>query len=162
MRLLLAVAVLSFLAVQVAPAKDPDGFAIWKQSDFQAHEKVLSGKIGPDHSARETLGEYGGHMVRMIHRVATGAPEFHANFVDLWIVESGKGTVVVGGSLTDAKPMGSGDASRGEMTGSGISGGERHEMSAGDVIHIPANTPHWAVVPEGGEITYLRIAIPAK
>jgi mannose-6-phosphate isomerase-like protein (cupin superfamily) len=162
MRLLLATVCLSLLVVQVVRAKDPDGFGMWKQSDFQAHEKVLDGKIGADHSARETLGDYGNHMVRMIHRVATGAPEFHANFVDLWIVESGKGTVVVGGTLTDPKPLGSGDASRGEMTGSGISGGERHEMSAGDVIDIPPNTPHWAVVPDGGEITYLRIAIPAK
>jgi mannose-6-phosphate isomerase-like protein (cupin superfamily) len=162
MRLLIALFLLSLVAAQATGAKDPDGFGIWTPSDFQSHEKVLDGKIGADHSARETLGDYGNHLVRMIHRVATGAPEFHANFVDLWIVESGKGTVVVGGTLTDPKPLGTGDASRGEMTGSGISGGERHEMSAGDVIHIPANTPHWAVVPDGGEITYLRIAIPVK
>src|SRR5580698_11564463 len=144
MRTSLSLILIPLVAAGIAAAADPDGFGMWKVSDFKQHESVLDGKIGPDHSARVTLGDYGNHLVRMIHRAATGAPEFHANFVDLWIVESGKGTVVVGGTLTDPKPLGSGDASRGEMTGSGISGGERHEMSAGDVIHIPANTPHWA------------------
>jgi hypothetical protein len=30
------------------------------------------------------------------------------------------------------------------------------------VIHIPAKVPHQALVPDGGEITYLRIVIPAQ
>jgi len=118
--------------------------------------------VGPDHSARETLGSYGNHMIRMIHRVGDGAPEFHAAFVDLWIVTSGGGTLVVGGSLVDAKSLGANGAANGEMTGTSIDGGSRHEVAAGDVIHIPANTPHQVLVPKGGEITYLRIAIPAK
>ena len=159
MRPLFAAIVLCIFATLSVHAADPQGFAIWKPADFQSKEKMLDEKIGADHSARETLGQYGSHMVRMIHRVATGAPEFHADFVDLWIIESGRGSVVVGGTLSEPKPMGQG---HGEMTGSGISGGESHEIAAGDVIHIPANTPHWAVVPKGGQLTYLRIAIPVK
>lgn len=161
MRLPFAIALITILAAGIVHAGDRDGFGMWKQSDFQAHEKLLDQKIQPDHSARETLGEYGNHMIRMIHRVATGAPEFHAHTIDVWVVESGKGTMVVGGKLIDPKPMGNG-AQGEEMTGTGITGGESHEISAGDVIHIPASTPHWAVVPKGGELTYLRITIPDK
>jgi mannose-6-phosphate isomerase-like protein (cupin superfamily) len=51
---------------------------------------------------------------------------------------------------------------RGEMSGTGIDGGERHEISAGDMIHIPAKTPHQALVPAGGEVTYVRVMIPAQ
>jgi len=98
----------------------------------------------------------------MIHREATGSPEFHTNFVDLWIVESGKATLVVGGTLVGAKVLTGAGAARGDIIGTSIRGGKRYQVSAGDVIHIPARAPHQAVVPEGGEITYLRIAIPAR
>lgn len=136
---------------------------IWRQSDFKEQERVLDSKIGPDESARETLGDYGNHRIRLIHRVGTGAPEFHTHFVDLWIVESGSGTLVVGGSLIDPKPVsGSGSETQGDMTGSSISGGERQDVSTGDVIHIPPKTPHQVLVAKGGEITYLRIAIPSE
>jgi mannose-6-phosphate isomerase-like protein (cupin superfamily) len=140
-----------------------DGFGIWTLSDFREHEKVLDAKIGPDHSARETLGNYGNHRIRFIHRVGTGAPEFHTYFVDLWIVESGRGTLIVGGNLVDPKTLTGTEAGvRGDMTGSSIQGGERRVVSAGDVIHIPPKTPHQILVTKGEEITYLRIAIPSE
>ena len=162
MRLLLATTLICILATQVVAAQDPDGFGMWKSSDFKSHEAALNQKVGPDHSARETLGNYGNHMIRMIHRVGDGAPEFHPTLVDLWIVTSGGGTLVVGGTLVDAKPLGVDGATTGERTGTSIDGGTRHEVSAGDVIHIPASTPHEILVPQGKEITYLRIAIPSK
>ena len=163
MRLLLATMCISIFAVQVIKATDPNGFGIWKVSDLNEHEKVLDSKIGPDHSSRETLVDYGNHRVRFIHRVGTGAPEFHTHFVDLWIVESGQGTLVVGGTLADPKPVSGNDSeTRGDMTGTSINGGDRHEVSVGDVIHIPPKTPHQILVPNGKEITYLRIAIPSE
>ena len=140
-----------------------EGFGMWKTSDFKEHEKVLDSKVGPDHSARETLGNYGNHRIRFIHRVGTGAPEFHTYFVDLWIVESGHGTLVVGGTLVAPTPLTGTEAGvRGDMTGSSITGGEKYDVSTGDVIHIPPRTPHQILVSKGDEITYLRIAIPSE
>jgi mannose-6-phosphate isomerase-like protein (cupin superfamily) len=162
MRLLLAVTLAATLCATAASAGDPDGFGMWTVADFQAHEKALDQKVHADHSARETLGAYGNHRVRLIHRVGTGAPEFHADYVDLWVVESGHATLVVGGTLIDAKSTGGEGEMRGEMSGTGIDGGERHEISAGDMIHIPAKTPHQALVPAGGEVTYVRVMIPAQ
>lgn len=142
---------------------DPPGFGMWNLSDFKAHEKALDSRVGPDHSARETLGDYGNHRIRFIHRVGTGAPEFHTRYVDLWIVESGRGTLIVGGTLLDPKPLSGNDPeTQGDMTGSSIDGGARHDVSAGDVIHIPPKTPHQALVQKGEEITYIRIAIPSE
>jgi mannose-6-phosphate isomerase-like protein (cupin superfamily) len=143
--------------------KLPEGFGMWTPSDLKEREKALESKIGADHSARETLGDYGNHRIRFLHRAGTGAPEFHTHFVDLWIVEGGRGTLIVGGTLVDPKPLnGSGADALGDMTGSSIQGGERKEVSTGDVIHIPPKTPHQILVPEGGDITYLRIAIPSE
>ena len=146
-------------------AQNLKGFLLWTHADLQAKEKVLNGKLGPDHSAREQLfasngqpTQTNGDALRLVHRVGTGqSPEFHAHFIDLWFVQSGKATLVVGGKMIGAKPSASGD-----MIGTGIEGGERHEIGAGDVVHIPINTPHEALVPEGGEITYIRLGIPVQ
>jgi mannose-6-phosphate isomerase-like protein (cupin superfamily) len=163
MRLLLATIFISILATQAVKSGDPNGFGMWKISDLKQHEMALDSKVGPDHSARETLGDYGNHRIRFIHRVGTGAPEFHTHFVDLWIVESGEGTLVVGGTLVDPKPTSGADAGTvGGMTGTSVDGGVRHDVSTGDVIHIPPKTPHQILVPKGKEITYLRIAIPSE
>ena len=42
-----------------------------------------------------------------------------------------------------------------------IAGGTRHPVAAGDVLHIPARTPHGYRVPEGGHVTYVLVRVPA-
>lgn len=153
---------IAIIAATVAKAQELNGFGMWKASDLKAIEAQLDHEIRPDHSARRTLGDYGNHRVRLIHRVGTGAPEFHSNFADLWIVESGQGTLVVGGTLVDAQPLSGEETLPGDMTGTSIKGGDRRQMAAGDIVHVPPNTPHQAIVPTGGQITYIRVAIPVR
>jgi quercetin dioxygenase-like cupin family protein len=45
--------------------------------------------------------------------------------------------------------------------GSGIAGGMRRPVAAGDVLHIPARTPHGYLVPAGGHVTYVLVRTPA-
>ena len=45
--------------------------------------------------------------------------------------------------------------------GSGIAGGMRYRVGAGDMLHIPARTPHGYLVPDGGHITYVLVRVPA-
>ena len=145
--------------IQTLSAADPAGFGMWKQGDLRQRAATLAGKVGPDHSARETLGDYGNHLVRLIHRDANGAPELHSRLVDLWVVVSGEGTLVVGGKIVNPRQLGNNGPN--ELTGDGIEGGERHAAAAGDVFHIPAGIPHAILVPAGKEITYMRVAIPS-
>ena len=49
----------------------------------------------------------------------------------------------------------------GEYLGTGIEGGERHPLAAGDVVHIPAKIPHSFLVPQGKHITYVLVKFPA-
>ena len=141
----------------VNPPGDAANFAVWKTADLHTRDGRLSGKLQADHSARETLGEYGSHRARLLYRVADGAPEQHDKIVDLWIVQSGEGTLVVGGKMTGAKPS----AGEGEFLGIGIEGGERHAIAAGDIVHIPAGIPHSFLVPQGKHVTYVLLKIPA-
>ena len=50
----------------------------------------------------------------------------------------------------------------GEYLGTGIEGGERHSLGAGDVVHVPAKVPHSFLVPKGKHITYVLVKFPAR
>lgn len=156
--------VVNYFALKVPapkPAHAPGmmaNFALWKAADLSLRDKALAAKVGPDHSARETLGEYGNHRMRLLYRVAEGAPEQHDKIVDVWIVQSGEGTLVVGGKMTGTK-AGTGD---GEFLGTGIDGGERHALGAGDIVHIPAKSPHRVIARAGQHVTYVNVRIPAE
>jgi hypothetical protein len=126
------------LLVVPAFAADPSGFALWKSAELKQRDEALSKKVGPDHSARETLADYSDHRFRMLYRDADGFPEQHDNVIDVVIVQSGEGTLVVGGKMIN--PEGGGGA--GEYLGTSIEGGERHPLGPGDIVHIPAKIPH--------------------
>lgn len=134
---------------------EPPGFALWTASELAERHVALSMRVGPDHSARETLADFGSptrsHRFRFIHRNADGVPEIHDNIIDLVIVKSGAATLLVGGEMLD----------RQGSLGSGIAGGSHYPVATGDVLHIPVATPHGYLVPEGGHITYLLVRLPA-
>ena len=146
-----------FLVVPVLAA-DPVGFAIWKAAELKQRDEALSKKVGADHSARETLADYGDHRFRLLYRDADGLAEQHDNIVDVVIVQSGEGTLVVGGKMINPKA----GAGIGEYVGTGIEGGERHALAPGDLVHIPAKIPHSFLVAKGKHITYVLVKFPAR
>jgi mannose-6-phosphate isomerase-like protein (cupin superfamily) len=147
-------------ALVVVPvfAADPAGFALWKSGELRQRDEVLSTKVGPDHSARETLAAYDNHRFRMLYRDADGVPEQHDNEIDVVIVQSGEATLVVGGKMVDSRA----GAGAGEYLGTSIEGGERYPVAAGDLVHIPPKTPHRFLVPQGKHITYVIVKLPAS
>lgn len=72
-----------------------------------------------------------------INRRGVGKPEGHAQAAHVWIIIEGEATVVTGGTVVDRTE------GRGGFSGSSIQGGETHHLKKGDVITIPAGTPHW-------------------
>jgi mannose-6-phosphate isomerase-like protein (cupin superfamily) len=139
-------------------AADPAGFHLWTSFDLKQREEALSKRVGPDHSARETLAEYEGHRFRMLYRDRDGDPEQHDNEVDVVFVHSGEATLVVGGTMIDRKP-GNG---AGEYLGTSIEGGERYPLAAGDLVHIPTGIPHRFLVGEGKHVTYVIVKLRAR
>jgi hypothetical protein len=138
-------------------AADPPGFAIWKAGDLTAHDKALSTHVGADHSSRETLADYGDHRFRMLYRDADGNPEQHDGIIDIVYVQSGAGTLMLGGTMAGKRAT-----TAGEWVGTRLEGGDRHPLGAGDILHIPAGIPHSFLVDAGGHITYVLLKIPAK
>ena len=139
-------------------AADPPGFALWNTAELKRRDQALSQKVGADHSARETLADYGDHRFRLLYRDADGLPEQHDGIIDVVIVQSGEGTLLLGGRMINPKSS----SGAGEYLGTGIEGGERHSLGAGDVVHVPAKVPHSFLVPKGKHITYVLVKFPAR
>jgi mannose-6-phosphate isomerase-like protein (cupin superfamily) len=147
-------------ALLAAPvfAADTAGFGLWKSAELKQREEALSKKVGQDHSARETLADYGDHRFRMLYRDGDGYPEQHDNVIDVVIVQSGEGTLSLGGRMINPKAGGG----AGEYVGTSLEGGEQHPLGPGDVIHIPAKIPHSFLVPRGKHIAYVLLKFPAR
>jgi hypothetical protein len=138
-------------------AADPPGFALWKVSELRERDTALSKHVGDDHSSRETLHDYGDHRFRMLYRDADGNPEQHDAIIDVVLVQSGAGTLVLGGTMAGKRAT-----SAGEWVGTRLDGGDRHPLGPGDIVHIPAGIPHSFLVPSGTHLTYVLLKIPAK
>lgn len=143
-----------FLALAPVAQVDPPGFLMWSAAELEEHSEALGTRVGPDGSSRETLADYrtpsGGHRFRFIRRDSDGRPEQHDNIEDVVFIQSGEGTLLVGGEMLGR----TGDL------GTSITGGWRYPVAAGDVLRIPAGTPHAYLVPDGGHVTYLLTRVP--
>jgi len=78
------------------------------------------------------------YMIHASRREKAGLGEVHTLDADIVYVLEGTATFVTGGKLVDPKTI-----EPNEIRGSSIEGGETREISKGDVIVIPSNTPHW-------------------
>lgn len=153
---LLQVALLAALAApELADAQT--GVAVWSREELARRDAALSTNVGADHSSRETLADYGNHRFRLLYRDANGRPEQHDKIIDVVIVQSGEGMLLVGGEMLNP----TGNSATGEYLGTGIEGGERYPLGPGSVVHIPAGLPHSFLIPDGQHLTYVLVKFPA-
>jgi uncharacterized protein GlcG (DUF336 family)/quercetin dioxygenase-like cupin family protein len=78
------------------------------------------------------------YMVHTSRREKPGLAEVHTLDTDIIYVLEGKATFVTGGAAVEPK-----ETAPNELRGSRIEGGETRQLSKGDVIIVPNNTPHW-------------------
>jgi len=151
---------LPLLLVLIAPsfAAEESRFAMWTPAAIQQREEVLKKSVAPDHSSRETLADYGDHRFRLLYRDADGFPEQHDKIVDVVMVHSGEGELMLGGTMSGKK----GSAETGEYLGTSLTGGQLYPVKAGDILHIPAGIPHSFHVAAGKHITYVLLKFPAE
>lgn len=159
MRKIIIAAIPSMMLLMAAG--DPTNFKIWTQSDLKAHaqalEKQAASKQGAEKFASEKLADYGNYNTQLAHREVSGGAELHEKFADIFVIQSGEGTVVVGGKIE-----GSHQTDPGEIRGTAVTGGEKHHVMPGDVVHIPANTPHQMLVDAGKHVTYFVVKVGSR
>ncbi len=96
------------------------------------HDKVSATMV----KGGQIIGDNG--LIVLANRAVQRGSEMHDKTNHVFIIVDGEGTFVTGGKLVNAKVI-----SPGQTRADGIEGGVEHRLSKGDVITVPANTPHW-------------------
>src|SRR5262245_4809903 len=78
------------------------------------------------------------YQIHAVRRDKPGEVEQHTQDTELIFVLDGAATFVTGGSIADARPLGTN-----ETTGTAIRNGESRRLGRGDVLVVPNATPHW-------------------
>jgi quercetin dioxygenase-like cupin family protein len=78
------------------------------------------------------------YTVSGIKRTAPGQVEIHDHETDIFYITEGQATLVTGGTIVGGK-----QTTPGQTRGTDIKGGQTATLKKGDVVTIPAGTPHW-------------------
>jgi mannose-6-phosphate isomerase-like protein (cupin superfamily) len=144
------------LAFAQAPSAAPSVAQLDKYTPQELAEKAQTLKQQAEQSATGSasmvLEKYPGHFTMLGFRDRSGGAELHKNYADIDVVLDGTCTLVVGGTIPDAKTTGPG-----EVRGASVQGGQSTVLHKGDILHIPANVPHQMLLPPGGTLTYFVI-----
>jgi quercetin dioxygenase-like cupin family protein len=146
-------ALLPLLPVLLMTGAEPAGYKYWSAAEMKSMSRTLSHKSDA-RTSNADLGNWGADRALMVHRSSTGSAELHEHDSDLIIVISGAGTLVVGGKMQGGKTT-----APGEVRGPSIEGGEKQQIAAGDIMHIPPKTPHRVVLAPGTQITYYTLKV---
>ena len=109
---------------------NPIGFP--ERVHYINHEKVSATMVKGGRIIEE------GALTVIANRGMPRGAEMHSMTIHVFIIVDGEAEFVTGGKMIEPKEI-----SPGQTRARGIEGGVTHHLSKGDVIAIPANTPHW-------------------
>ena len=96
------------------------------------------------------------YSVLSVKRVKAGESEIHALDLDVFYIVDGSATFTTGGTVVGGKTT-----APNEIRGTSIKGGKVRKLSKGDVLVIPAGTPHWFTEVQGS-VTYFIVKVATK
>src|SRR5690349_22356734 len=149
----------SFLALAVpvaSQAADAD------KTQFMSHKAIMGliAKAKADRKGNapmvpEPILQLAPYRAQLEYRPATAPAAVHEKDAELFVVLKGKGNILTGGKLVDEKRVNANN-----LSGSSIADGESHKVGVGDMLLVPANSPH-QVIPAGGKpIVVMTMHVP--
>lgn len=145
-------AIASPAAAQEAAPVPPKVFTSAAEMQQMIEEARAAHK--PHTNTIHILAAYGDYPVQLEYRTDTTPPSLHKGHAELIYVVAGGCTLVMGGTLVDAK-----DGAGFNMFGTAIEGGTRRKVAKGDTIMVPPDTPHQYADPDG-EFVAMTIHVP--
>lgn len=127
-----------------ASAQQDEELAIAGSNAFSGKAAAVKLFRGPDVDAAFAKGavlfdgEGGNYMIHASRREKAGMAEVHTKDADLIRVIDGDATLVTGGTVVDGK-----NTASDEIRGASIANGNEMKLAKGDVVIVPAGTPHW-------------------
>jgi len=97
------------------------------------HHDTVTGTMA---KGGQIINDHG--LIVLANRRGAGEVEVHEKTNHVFIIVEGEATFVTGGTLVDAR-----DTAPGQRRAPRVEGGQTHHLSKGDVITVPAKTPHW-------------------
>ena len=96
-------------------------------------------------------------LIVLAQRRGAGEVELHEKTNHVFIIVEGEATFVTGGTLVDAR-----QTAPDQRRASSIQGGQTYHLSKGDVITIPAKTPHWFKEVPTKTVAYYAVNIESQ
>jgi mannose-6-phosphate isomerase-like protein (cupin superfamily) len=151
---LLAVAVASSALAQQAAPPAANTFMDYKEI-MGLIDKAKADRKGDAPLVSEPILSLTPYRAQLEYRPGTSPAAVHEKDAELMIVLQGAGNIVTGGKLVDEKRNNANN-----LGGSSITGGHSQTVVKGDMLIVPANTPH-QVIPAGGEpIVLMTLHVP--
>jgi mannose-6-phosphate isomerase-like protein (cupin superfamily) len=154
MKRLAVLCILSAMAGALCAADESSLPAVYKSAAELMTTLAKNAQTRPGQATAPIANE-DHYRINVVRRGAAGAAMAHtsgpAKGSEVHYIIDGAATVVTGGTLVRAP-----GAPVGGPGNSTIEGGESRRVTKGDVIFIPAGTPHWYKDVEGS-VTYLEV-----
>src|SRR5689334_13888650 len=153
---ILAVALLAFAAPALSQSTEP------ASTQFMSHKQIMglvnkakADRKGDAPLVAEPILLMAPYRAQLEFRPKTAPAALHEKDAELFVVLQGAGNIVTGGKLVDEKRVNANN-----LSGSSIADGHSQSVVVGDVLIVPANTPH-QVVPAGGKpIVLMTMHVP--
>lgn len=152
------VAVLVVVLTLALPAQDtpPSGFEQWTSKSLALVIADLAAEApnDPHRFAVRQLADYPNDGFLLVHRTADGAVEWHETQADVFFVQSGTATLLLGGRYVNGETVGPHEKRNGSIVG-----GVRRKMSAGDIVRIPPRVPHQVLLEGAPTFDYFVVKV---
>jgi mannose-6-phosphate isomerase-like protein (cupin superfamily) len=148
------VVLVAALAAVPLMASEPAGYVRWSAAELQGYGAKLRPKMNAGKVGVEQLAKWGNHSAMIAHREGDGESEVHDTQADVFFVQAGEATLVIGGEVEGGRTT-----APGETRGASIQGGRKQALGAGDVVHIPAKVPHQLLIAPGKVFTYFVVKV---
>jgi mannose-6-phosphate isomerase-like protein (cupin superfamily) len=132
-----------------------DAPEVHHEAEFKQREVTLmqDARKNVSGEADVTLQASSNRKLMLVARTKSGEAEIHTFWTDEVVIRSGEATMVVGGTMSSPFPYGTGE---GEFHAKSIDKPDKEiALHAGDILHVPPNTPHWMKLKPGATVTYI-------
>jgi mannose-6-phosphate isomerase-like protein (cupin superfamily) len=136
MRLLLKLASILTVVGLLTMTANSLGGGVPAAVHYIGHEKVSSVMADVTAKGGPIVSDPG--LIVLAMRREAGEAEYHDRTNHVFIMVDGEATMVVGGTMVDARRT-----APDQMRAPSLEGGITYHLTKGDIITIPAKTPHW-------------------
>jgi mannose-6-phosphate isomerase-like protein (cupin superfamily) len=146
------------LALSLVTAQEtvPEGFEHWTADSLRQIDQTLKVEAGKNahRVAVQRLGDFPNDLFMLSRREADGIVEWHETQADIFFVQSGSATLLVGGTMVGGETV-----EPHEKRNGSIQGGIRRKLAAGDVVRIAPKVPHQLLLDGAQNFTYFVVKV---